>query len=115
MARPAPFGWRDETRVDPRVRNTWEIAPAKVKVDGRRWNKTLRPQLERIQEELGLPAAGKLTARLDKLLVYEPGQFFAAHQDSEKRDDMVGTLVAVLPSACTGGAATIEHRGERVT
>jgi hypothetical protein len=27
------------------------------------------------------------------MLVYAPGQFFAPHQDSEKTDDMIGTLV----------------------
>jgi hypothetical protein len=49
------------------------------------------------------------------LLVYEPGQFFRIHQDSEKSDDMIGTLSVVLPSAYSGGAEVIEHRGEKLT
>jgi hypothetical protein len=33
------------------------------------------------------------------MLVYGKGQFFLPHQDSEKDDAMVGTLVVSLPSA----------------
>lgn len=53
-------------------------------------------------------------AKLHNMLVYGPGQFFAIHQDSEKDDDMIGTLVVILPSAFTGGAMVIEHHGEQV-
>ncbi len=47
------------------------------------------------------------------MLVYEPGHFFVSHQDSEKTDDMVGSLVVVLPSHYSGGSVVIEHGGER--
>ena len=36
------------------------------------------------------------------------------HQDSEKSDDMIGTLVVSLPSRFTGGAVSIEHHGAKV-
>ncbi len=49
----------------------------------------------------------------DKLLIYEEGQFFKPHQDSAKVDEMVGTLVVILPSEYEGGAVTVEHRGEK--
>lgn len=49
------------------------------------------------------------------MLVYGPGQFFVSHQDSEKGDDMIGTLVVILPSAFTGGAMVIEHHDEQVS
>ena len=39
-----------------------------------------------------------LVAEFHAMLVYGPGQFFAPHQDSEKADDMIGTLVVMLPS-----------------
>jgi hypothetical protein len=45
------------------------------------------------------------------MLVYGPGQFFAPHQDSEKADGMVGTLVVTLPSGAKGGVLTVEHAG----
>jgi hypothetical protein len=38
---------------------------------------------------------------------YEPNQFFRAHQDSEKDDSMIGTLVVTLPSSPTGGALMV--------
>ena len=46
------------------------------------------------------------------MLVYGKGQFFLPHQDSEKDDAMVGTLVVSLPSAHTGGELVIEHAGQ---
>lgn len=46
------------------------------------------------------------------MLVYGKGQFFLPHQDSEKDDAMVGTLVVSLPSAHTGGELVIDHAGE---
>jgi hypothetical protein len=115
VARPARFGKREETLLDRDVRDTWEIARSRVKIDKRRWSQTLAPQLERIQRELGLPEGGKLEATLDKMLVYAPGQFFAAHQDTERAAEMVGTLTVVLPAAHKGGATVIDHHGEKVT
>jgi hypothetical protein len=46
------------------------------------------------------------------MLVYGKGQFFLPHQDSEKDDAMVGTLVVSLPSAHTGGELVVGHAGE---
>ena len=53
-----------------------------------------------------------LTADLHSLLVYEPNQFFLAHQDSEKDDAMVGTLVVTLPSSYSGGELMVGHNEE---
>ncbi|MGQ0508438.1 MAG: 2OG-Fe(II) oxygenase, partial [Myxococcaceae bacterium] len=49
------------------------------------------------------------------MLVYEPGQFFVSHQDSEKIDGMIGSLVVTLPSSFKGGAIVVDHHDERVT
>jgi hypothetical protein len=49
------------------------------------------------------------------MLVYGLGQFFVSHQDTEKTDDMIGTMVVTLPSAFKGGATVIEHHDEKVT
>lgn len=115
VARRAGFGWRDQTLVDESVRNTWEIAKTRVKIDKRKWNRTLIPQLQQIKKRLGLPTDGKLAARLYKMLLYQPGQFFVPHQDSEKSDNMIGTLTVTLPSMYSGGSTSIEHRGQKVT
>ena len=45
----------------------------------------------------------------------QSGQFFAPHQDSEKDDGMIGSLVVMLPSDSTGGTLVIEHHDETVS
>jgi len=113
VARPARYGLKDQTRLDRRVRDTWEIPKGRITIDDRRWNKTLTPQLDRVRRDLGLPDGCRLKAQLHNLLVYGPGHFFTTHQDSEKADDMIGTLVVSLPSKFTGGVMSIEHHGEK--
>jgi hypothetical protein len=111
-ARPAPFGVRDETRYDQRVRSTWEIGADEIRI-GAGFDGVLAEKLEPIRRRLGLPLEGTLRPVLDKLLVYGPGQFFAPHQDSERADGMLATLVAVLPSRHTGGALVVTHGAKR--
>jgi predicted 2-oxoglutarate/Fe(II)-dependent dioxygenase YbiX len=115
LGRPARYGRGEETLIDPRVRDTWEIPKSRVRIDKRRWNKTLLPMLDRLRGDLGLPEGCRLKAELHSMLVYAPGQFFVPHQDSEKADAMVGTLVVTLPASFTGGALVVEHRGEQKT
>jgi len=115
VARPARYGLREQTLVDPQVRDTWEVPKSRVRIDKRHWNQALQPQLEQIGNKLGLPTGCRLKAELHSMLLYEPGQFFAPHQDSEKSDDMVGTLVVLLPSEAKGGALVVEHGSEKVS
>ncbi|MFN3215580.1 MAG: 2OG-Fe(II) oxygenase, partial [Acidimicrobiales bacterium] len=112
VARPAKYGHGTETVLDRRVRDTWEVPKSRVRVDKRRWNQTLLPILDTIRADLGLPDTTRLRAELHSMLVYESGQFFAGHQDSEKSDDMIGSLVVMLPSNSTGGDLLVEHRGQ---
>jgi len=114
VAKPARHGFKDETRLDPKVRDTWEIAESRISIDQSRWAKTFAKQLDRICRGLGLPPETRLEAELHNMLVYGAGQFFASHQDSEKSDDMIGTLVVSLPSRFTGGAMSIEHHGVKM-
>jgi len=111
-ARQAPFGFGEETLFDTRIRNVWEIAKSRVQIDNRHWNQSLKPALEEIRLALDLPD-GKLGAKLDKLLIYEAGQFFVPHRDSERSDDMMATLVVVLPSEHTGGSLIVNHKDRR--
>ena len=70
--------------------------------------------LAQIREQLGLPDTGRLRATLDKLTIYGPGEFFAPHQDTEKDDDMIATLVVLLPSSFGGGALRCSRGDEQV-
>ena len=115
LARPARYGRGEQTLVDRSVRDTWEIPLSRVRIDKRRWDRTLRPALERLGADLGLPPGRSLRAELHSMLVYAPGQFFVRHQDSEKADDMVGSLVVSLPSNVSGGGLEVQHHGERAT
>src|ERR1035437_1206446 len=109
-ARPARFGRGEQTLMDLSVRDTWEIAPDRVTLTGLDWDAILTV----VRDELGLPARARLRAGPHALLVYGKGQFFLPHQDSEKDDTMIGTLVVSLPSSHTGGELLIEHNGKTV-
>jgi predicted 2-oxoglutarate/Fe(II)-dependent dioxygenase YbiX len=115
VAKPARHGFKDQTVLDTTVRDTWEISKSRIKIDERRWQTALTSALERIARGLGLGPGAELRASLHNLLVYAPGQFFVTHQDSEKSDDMVATLVVTLPSAFSGGEIVVQHHGEKVT
>lgn len=109
VSRSSPFGWKDQTLHDESVRSSWEVATSRVKIKARPWKKALAGYLRELQAELGVPDNCELEPVFDKLLLYERGQFFKPHQDSERSDEMVGTLVVLLPSQYTGGAVTVEH------
>ncbi len=110
LGRPARFGRGAETMTDAAVRDTWEIPRGLVRVE---WDgSVLDRDLEAVREELGLPGHCRLTAELHSMLVYDTGQFFLPHQDSEKDDAMVATLVVTLPSEHTGGELVVHHLGE---
>lgn len=115
VAKPARHGFKDQTVLDTTVRDTWEIARSKIKIDQRTWTKALSSALERIGGDLGLGPEAGLRASLHNMLVYAPGQFFVPHQDSEKSDDMIGTLVVTLPSNFSGGEIVVRHHDEKVT
>jgi predicted 2-oxoglutarate/Fe(II)-dependent dioxygenase YbiX len=111
LGQPARFGRGEQTLTDPDVRDTWEIPKHLVRAE---WNgAALQVILATVKEELGLPNAAQLTADLHSLLVYEPNQFFLVHQDSEKDNSMIGTLVVTLPSSYTGGELVVGHNEER--
>src|SRR3954452_18365 len=111
-ARPAMFGRGEKTLTDTSVRDTWELTPNQVRLGGPGWTALMERALEHFRDELGLPPTSRLRADLHSMLVYGKGQFFLPHQDSEKDDAMVGTLVVSLPSAHTGGELVIDHAGQ---
>ncbi|MGH9389741.1 MAG: 2OG-Fe(II) oxygenase, partial [Vicinamibacteria bacterium] len=87
----------------------------RIRIDQRRWTRTLAPRLEQIGRDLGIPRGSRLKAELYDMLVYGPGQFFVSHRDTEKTDDMIGTMVVTLPSVFKGGTTVIAHHDEKAT
>lgn len=105
VAVPAPFGQGERTLIDPSVRRTWQIPSEMVTVD---WDGCLAEVLDEARWGLGLPAECRLTARFHSLLVYEKGDFFLPHQDTPTADEMIGTLVVVLPFRGRGGELVVD-------
>ncbi|MCJ1464001.1 hypothetical protein MMC07_002611 [Pseudocyphellaria aurata] len=65
--------------------------------------------------KLSCPQAAHLTAKLYKLNIHGPGDFFKAHLDTPRGQDMMGSLVICLPHAFTGGELVVEHLGHKVS
>ncbi|MDX2050069.1 MAG: 2OG-Fe(II) oxygenase [Rickettsiaceae bacterium] len=109
---PAKFGLRDQTLYDKDVRDTNEISAEKINIS---YNvNKFSSILDNIRNKLGLSEDIYLTPHLHNILIYSKGQFFAQHQDTEKLNGMLATLVMVLPSPHIGGALKIQHYGEEV-
>ena len=109
VAEPAPYGRGEQTLVDSSVRACRQIDAARVRITGGAWWDTLAQVVGLAAAGLGCPPE-HTSEQFYKLLVYEPGGFFAPHRDSEKVDGMVATLVVSLPVTGTGGELVIRHR-----
>lgn len=107
-ARQAAYGLKDKTLVDQGVRDTSEITGEQIEL---RWQDKVLEQLQtQLRAGLGLPIDAPLSLQLHNLLIYEEGQFFKPHQDTEKVEGMVATLVLVLPSGHLGGDLVLTHQ-----
>ena len=111
-AERAPYGRGPDTIVDTSVRNTWQIAPDRVRIGGRHWPRTLATIIGLVAEGLGV--SDPIEAEFYKLLIYDQGSFFVSHRDTEKTPGMFATLVVVLPSCCTGGELVVRHKDRSV-
>jgi hypothetical protein len=109
----AKFGLKDQTLLDQEIRNTWVIEKSRIQTNPQ-WEKTLNSSLEIVRDKLGLPSEGQLSAELHNFLIYMPGQFFKSHQDSEKADGMLATLIVLLPSEFTGGELIVDQHGDKL-
>jgi hypothetical protein len=106
----AKYGLREKTLLDKKVRDTQEIPKEMltIKCDGLSFSN----MLENMRDSMGLSENAKLTAHLHNMLIYGSGQFFKEHQDSEKLDGMIASLVIVLPSAHIGGSLVVNHNNK---
>ncbi|QKX60275.1 uncharacterized protein TRUGW13939_07418 [Talaromyces rugulosus] len=92
----SPYGKGTETLVNHLVRKTWQLDANQFSFQNPDWNRQLAIFVDQAVSGLGLQAnALEVKAEPYKLLIYEEGAFFSAHQDSEKADGMFGTLIRV--------------------
>ena len=113
-AERAPYGRGPETVLDTSVRDCWQIDAGHIRLGGGGWKESFRSILQRVADGLGCPS-DRLEARLYKLLIYEPGGFFAPHRDTETTAGMVATLVIALPTDGVGGELVIRHKDRETT
>ncbi|MBC7687668.1 MAG: 2OG-Fe(II) oxygenase, partial [Aquabacterium sp.] len=109
-AHKAPFGKGSKTILDNNVRSAWEIAADKLTFNSSRWAVFLNKLVSDIKPGLGLEDHS-ISAHLYKMLIYETGDFFLPHKDSEKEKGMFGTMIIGLPSKHTGGELVVSFGG----
>lgn len=110
VAQKAPFGKGSETIIDSTVRSVCEIDAGELTFHGSNWATFLDKIINKIKPDLGLEDY-TISAHLYKMLIYEKGDFFLPHKDSEKEKGMFGTLVISLPSKHTGGELVVSFEG----
>lgn len=113
-AHKAPFGKGSQTITDTTVRSAWELDADQISFQNPQWEKFLDGIVAEVKKGLGLEKQS-VKANLYKLLLYETGDFFLPHKDSEKEKGMFGTLVVGLPSKHTGGELVIRFDGREKT
>lgn len=103
VSHKAPFGQGSKTIYDTSVRSVWEIDANLISFHNPDWQHFLNKIIKKVKNGLGFEKEKSVEANLYKLLVYEPGDFFLPHKDSEKEKGMFGTLIIGLPSNHKGG------------
>ncbi|KAI0564665.1 hypothetical protein FGB62_24g234 [Gracilaria domingensis] len=107
----SPFGRGADTVVDTSIRSSGEISPPSFSL-GQAWNTVVQQLAQRMSSDLGV-ASGVVSAELSKLVLYQPGDFFKPHKDTEKSPGMFATVVVQLPAAFLSSALIVSHRNER--
>lgn len=110
VAHKAPFGKGDSTIYDDKVRSAWEIDASKLSFNNPDWEKFLNKAINKVKTDLGLEDY-TVSAHIYKLLIYQQGDFFLPHKDTEKEKGMFGTMIIGLPSQYTGGELEIHFEG----
>ena len=109
LCKQSPYGMGEETLVDTSVRNSFQLEPGQFEITNHEFVKQVSVLIQKkIKSALGL-AGATIYGKIYKLLIYEKGGKFAEHKDTEKEDNMFGTLIVQLPSVFTGGDLVVNH------
>ncbi|KAK1932420.1 hypothetical protein P3T76_012004 [Phytophthora citrophthora] len=107
----SPFGHNLETKMDENVRKSWQLAPDQVEISNTQWRSGIEELTKTIAQRLGYEKVPMLCV-LYKVLVYGEGGHFLKHQDTEKEDGMIATLVIQPPSEHEGGDLVVFRGGK---
>ncbi|OQS00804.1 hypothetical protein ACHHYP_02595 [Achlya hypogyna] len=106
----SPFGRGTHTVTGTTVRRSVEAVAAQVHLSPQ-WTSAVGVLAQSACEKMGLGLP--VQAHLYKLLLYETGDFFLEHQDTEKEPGMFGTLLIQLPAEHMGGHLELRHQDQR--
>ncbi|KAK0649652.1 hypothetical protein B0T16DRAFT_457045 [Cercophora newfieldiana] len=107
QAQPASCGTGNET-----LSNAWELSRNQFETRNTDCAKRgLKAAWKHTAKSLGIPVDQATTAERQKLLIYQKGNSFALHDDTQARPDVIGTLAISLPSPHRGGALAVKHGG----
>ncbi|KAI9983692.1 hypothetical protein PInf_007759 [Phytophthora infestans] len=107
----SPFGHNMDTKMDESVRKSWQLEPDQVELTNPLWQIGMEKLTETIATRMGYKGVS-LHCVLYKLLVYGEGGHFLKHQDTEKEDGMIATLVVQPPSTHEGGDLIVYRNGQ---
>ena len=110
IAKPSAVGKGRITEMDTAVRRSTELKLNNFNRNGFSVDEFFLDEALKVQlQHLGL--AGCFEAKLHKMVLYEPGDFFAAHEDSSHgRRNLVATIIAELPLIDDGDAPSTALR-----
>ncbi|KAI9998878.1 hypothetical protein PInf_003538 [Phytophthora infestans] len=111
LCEKSPFGHNMDTKMDDNVRKSWQLQPNLVKFKNPLWQTGIKNLSKNVATRLGYREV-LLKCLLYKLLVYGEGGHFVKHQDTEKEDGMIATLVVQPPSTHEGGDLVVYRDGE---
>jgi len=111
LCKKSPSGHNQEAKMDESVRKSWQLQPDLVQFRHPQWQSGMEKLTKLIAERLGYVDV-PLQCVLYKLLVYGEGGHFLKHQDTEKENGMIATLVVQPPSAHEGGDLVVYRGGE---
>lgn len=106
----SPFGKGFSTIHDREIRSSTEIEGHEVELLNPIWDDKIHELLTRVLREMGIDV--EVRPDLYKLLIYQKGDHFKLHQDTEKSQGMFATLIVQLPSRCKGGALVCKFAGK---
>lgn len=77
------------------------FAPHMCAAEPGEWSSYVQRTTARLAAELGVHEPQLVEAQLYKLLLYQTGDHFVAHRDTEKAPSMFATMAIILPSSYT--------------